>query len=392
MMRIAHLSFSGAFGGREKVAFSLAQALGAHAEVKLYLVLEERAGAERHERMTELLEHLNHYSVSTRKLVTRNFFSLTTLHGLADNIRRDGIQLLHCHCHKSLVYALLLKCSYCPSLSTTVTLHGLQIPLNLKYPLHHLMNTVGILCADGIIGCSREIVSGLSRFGFLRNKVTVIRNNLTGTARPSLNRDEIRKKFCRSHGISPDKTLLIGNASRLTAQKNLPLFLETIREIKDRLGREDLLFLLAGDGELKEQLLSQAAAFGLGDSVLFLGFLTRMDEFFCLLDLFLLTSDWEGTPMALLEAMSHGIPVVASDVGGVADVVLDGSTGLLFPRGDREACIRAVQKLLESPELRDAMGRAGRERIVEEFTEERWVREHLDHYRRLLRRKGDVPI
>ena len=381
MIRVAHLTFSGAFGGREKVAFSLASALNSCADVRLYLVLEERAGDER---LTDLLEHLSHYTLNTRLLRTSSFFSLQTLKDLADHVKEDRIQVIHSHCHKSLTYALLLKHFYIPDISTTITLHGLKIPIDSKFMIHHLLSMAGIIGADGIIGCSREIVSTINTAPFLKNKVTVIRNNVTNTIDTSLDREAARKQFIQRHEIASHKVIWIGNASRLTAQKNIPLYLEAVRRIQDESGRNDILFLLAGDGELKDQVLDQATALGLNDSFRFVGFLTGMNEFFCMLDLFVLTSDWEGTPMALLEAMSNGLPVVASSVGGVPDVVIDGSTGLLFPKTDLNACVTALRALIENDELRTTMGLAGRKRILEEFTEQRWVTEHLDHYRKLL--------
>jgi len=385
MIRVAHLSFSGAFGGREKVAFSLVRALTGHSQATLYLVLEERSGDER---LTDLMEHLSHYAVNSRLSHTKAFFSFQTLRRLADDVKKDDIQVLHSHCHKSLAYAILIKCFFCPSIRTTITLHGLKIPLNIKFAIHHFMHFVGIIGSNGIIGCSREILSSLNEIPFLRDKAVVIRNNLSSAVDASLDRDMLRKQFMLCHDIPAHKTVWIGNASRLTAQKNIPLYLEAIRAILLESGRNDLLFILAGDGELKEQVLNQAALHGLEESFLFAGFLTGMDEFFCVLDLFVLTSDWEGTPMALLEAMSHGLPAVASDVGGVADVVVDGSTGLLFPKGDLDSCVAALGRLIGDAGLRGTMGKAGRKRIVEEFTEERWVAEHLEHYQALLAPKG----
>lgn len=384
-MRVAHLTFSGAFGGREKVAFSLAAALSSEIESQLYLVLEDRADAAQ---LTDLLQQLSEFDVVTRKLHTQSFFSLATLRDLAAFVQEDNTDIIHAHCHKSLSYALLLRKLYSPHLSVTCTLHGLKIPFDDKFLVHHLLNLVGLFGSDAIIGCSQEIVSRINRIPFMNRKISVIRNNLPLVERQLAERDVLREAFRHRYKIPEHKACWVGNASRLTAQKNIPLYLEAIGRFNADSQQENVIFLLAGDGELKEELLSQAEQLHLGDAFRFVGYLTRMDEFYSMLDLFVLTSDWEGTPMAALEAMSHGLPVIASSVGGVPDVIVDNSTGILFPKGDLQSCVAALQLLIHNEDTRRGMGKAAKERIVTEFTEERWVREHLEHYRQLLDRKG----
>ncbi|MBT1070892.1 glycosyltransferase family 4 protein [Pelotalea chapellei] len=385
MMRVAHLTFSGAFGGREKVAFSLVRALNSSIAAKLYLVLESRTDQDKQK---DLMQHLSSYAMPTRILQTDAFFSNSTCKELAAYIQEDDINIIHAHCHKSLSYALILKYLHCPGLLVTCTLHGLKIPFDCKYLVHHLLSMVGMIGSDGIIGCSREIVSTINKVPFLNRKVSIIRNNLPFIKKQLANRNDLRAAFSHRNNIPKHKTCWIGNASRLTAQKNIPLFLDSISRYASESNSNNAIFLLAGDGELKDELLARAARLGLNDSFRFVGFLTGMDEFYSMLDLFVLTSDWEGTPMAALEAMSHGLPVIASSVGGVPDVVVNNTTGILFPKGDVQACVAALHMLIGAEDARIKMGIAARERILTEFTEERWVSEHLSHYQLLLSREG----
>lgn len=387
MMRVAHLTFSGAFGGREKVAFSLVCALNSSIKATLYLVLEDRASATQ---LKDLTQHLLGYAIPTRTLHTNAFFSFSTLKELLSHIREDQIDVIHAHCHKSLSYALLLKYLYCPRLLVTCTLHGLKIPFDSKYLVHHLLNMISMVGSDGIVGCSREIVSTISKVPLLNNKVTVIRNNLPFHNKQLADRSALRASFCHHYNIPEHKTCWIGNASRLTTQKNIPLFLEAINTFATESRKNDYIFLLAGDGDLKEELLNHAAKLGLNDVFRFVGFLTSMDEFYSMLDIFVLTSDWEGTPMAALEAMSHGLPIIATSVGGVPEVVVNGLTGLLFPKGDLQGCVAALHKLVEEDESRMKMGIAAKQRILAEFTEKRWVEEHMKHYQQLIDHKGIV--
>jgi glycosyltransferase involved in cell wall biosynthesis len=380
-LKVVHLSFSGVFGGREKVAFSLVEALAEESDAVLYLVVETRANSEE---IADLKKQLQKYKINVVLFETDRLFSRKTLEALKKQAGDDQISVIHAHCHKSILYAVLIKILCARQLKTVLTLHGLHLDFGVAYFFHHILNFLGILAADTVVGCSDDIVKRLRDIPLLSRKVITIRNKLKKSRDVVYTQAGSRKELCDRFGISGHKRLWIGNASRLTQVKNIPLYLHMARRALDKLERDDVLFLLAGEGELHDESLKYAKELGLEDSFIFTGFLSEVDQFYSALDIFVLTSEREGTPMALLEAMGNGLPAVVPAVGGIPDVVVDGKTGILFPSGDLCACTDAVVDLANTFELREKMGRAAHQRVDEEFSTQKWAKEHIACYNKLL--------
>jgi glycosyltransferase involved in cell wall biosynthesis len=147
------------------------------------------------------------------------------------------------------------------------------------------------------------------------------------------------------------------------------------------LERGSVRLRIAGDGPERAALASEVARLGLDGDVELLGARTDVDELLADADLFVLASESEGLPMSVLEAMAAGLPVVASAVGGVPELVREGETGTLVPPGDSAALAIAIRRIAADPELRDRLGAAGRRRAEREFSLARFQRDHLELYR-----------
>lgn len=176
----------------------------------------------------------------------------------------------------------------------------------------------------------------------------------------------------RELSLSP-KDALVGVVGRITAVKEPDLALEVARRVVRAEPRALILFV--GGGDLAEETRRAARDSGLGDRVRFLGWRQDLDVIMADLDVALLTSRNEGTPVALIEAAAAGVPAVATRVGGVPAVVEDGVTGLLAPAGDADALADSVLALLRDPARRRGMGTAARERVRERFSAERLLRD-----------------
>jgi glycosyltransferase involved in cell wall biosynthesis len=143
------------------------------------------------------------------------------------------------------------------------------------------------------------------------------------------------------------------------------------------------MLLLVGDGDDRLRLEQLAHDLGVARSCLFLGYQQDVAPWFAVSDAVVLTSASEGTPATLIEALAAGRPVVATDVGGVSDVVDHGETGFLAPAGDTEALATELALLAYDPALRTRMGTTARERVLERYAVERLVDDVDELYREL---------
>jgi glycosyltransferase involved in cell wall biosynthesis len=187
----------------------------------------------------------------------------------------------------------------------------------------------------------------------------------------------------RTLGID-DHAHVVSTVGRLTAIKQHHLFLETARLVAQ--SDSSAVFLIAGDGELRAALEETARDFGLAGRVRFLGWQRDLAAIYAASDVFLLTSRNEGTPVALIESLAAGVPGVATDVGGVRDVLDDGTgpAGAVVPYGDPVALSDAVAKFLADASLRRILGERGRASVMARYGVDRLVDEIDALYHELL--------
>jgi glycosyltransferase involved in cell wall biosynthesis len=173
---------------------------------------------------------------------------------------------------------------------------------------------------------------------------------------------------------------------RLAGQKRPDVAVRAFARVRDTHPAAELQ--LVGDGPWKPQLRQLVDELALGDAVQILGTRDDVPALLAKTACVLLTSDYEGCPYSVLEAMAAGAPVVATSVGGVPELVVNGETGFLVEPGNPEAAARAVESLLADPERARAMGEAGRARARALFSRERMVAELDALYREVSARGG----
>ena len=175
---------------------------------------------------------------------------------------------------------------------------------------------------------------------------------------------------------------LIGVVGRLVPIKDIDCFLEAAAQVS--LASARARFAIVGDGELRAQLERKAADLGLATRVTFVGWRTDLEAVYADLDVVVNSSRNEGTPVALIEAMAAGRPVVATAVGGTTDLLGDGERGLLVPAGDPAALAKAIVETLDRHEESARRVRSARDYVLAHHSVERLLRDIDELYRELL--------
>jgi len=215
-------------------------------------------------------------------------------------------------------------------------------------------------------------------------RVAVVRNGVP--VHPHLESEAISRIRVQL-GIGEDQ-VVFGTLGRMVPIKGLSDLLEAAVLVHRRDPRST--FLIAGDGPLRGFLEARAAELSLHGVVRFLGFTQEPAEFLAALDVFILPSLGEGVPMALLEALSLGKPVVATAVGGVAELLSPGVHALLVQPGAPAELARACEQLVGDPGLRAALGRQARSLVREQLSAERMATEVHGLYCRLMKQCNPV--
>jgi glycosyltransferase involved in cell wall biosynthesis len=191
-----------------------------------------------------------------------------------------------------------------------------------------------------------------------------------------------RIKKCRSLGLSPGQPI-IGTIGRLSTQKAPLDFVAAAKTVLQQ--KPDVQFIMVGDGPLASEVRQ---AIGDEQRIKVLGYRDDVPEVLSILDLFVLSSLWEGLGRALTEAMVVGVPVAATAVDGVPELVTHQQTGLLSPPGDPARLAENIIWLLDCPEEAQRMKQCARNRVVPTFSAERMVEQIEALYERLLDEKG----
>lgn len=231
---------------------------------------------------------------------------------------------------------------------------------------------------DGIVGVSRATLENLQTIYHLPIPLQHIPRGVDPKAlRPHYERAALRK----TNQIEQCMPVLLYIGS-LAPEKRIDRLLRIFQQVRNKLDSAHLW--IVGDGPLRSTLEQQAADMGLCENTQFLGVQSDVASYIAAADLFLLTSDTEGTPGVLLEAGLLGLTAVATAVGGVAECVIDGQTGIVIDPNDEAGFADAVISLLQEPPRRAEMGQCAQEWVRKHYTIEKITKQYVEFYHQVL--------
>jgi glycosyltransferase involved in cell wall biosynthesis len=241
-----------------------------------------------------------------------------------------------------------------------------------------------------VLAVSREVAESARRHAGDRVAIEVLRN---GVPVERLRADPERGLALRDELAIPRQSLVVGTVAVFRTQKRIDEWLEAARILSSQ--RADLVFLLVGDGPLRLELEARGRALGLangsGGRLRWAGLRSDVSACLSAMDVYLMSSEFEGLPLALLEAMAHELPVVATTVGGIPEVVERGVSGDLVAPHRPEEMASQVGRLLDDAELRARYGVAARQRVIAEFSMARMSRDLFAAYDGLIDRGSRIP-
>ena len=355
-IRVCHLAMADVQGGAEIQLAVLLASLAKMPDLEISVVLLNDGG---------FASQLKDLGVKVDVILESRHNFLVMVKELADYFKREEIDILHTHKYKDNVLGTLA--SLPRGIRVRVrTVHGSPEPyigfeaakMAVYEKLDYLANRWFV---DRILAVSFDLHGQLiRRYG--AEKVTCVHNGVNiEQVHPSKSVTELRREL----GIS-ERDFVIGTIGRLVPVKGQGYLLKAARLIQRQ--RPNVKCIIAGDGPLKSSLQATAHEYNLGNNVLFLGHRSDVYDILRLMDVFVLPSLSEGIPMALLEALALGRPVVASRVGGIPEVIQHGVTGLLTTPENEEELAQNCMAVMDDLKLGQTLGAAGQRRIEEEFS------------------------
>lgn len=303
-------------------------------------------------------------------------YALTLAVKIATVAKWHELDILHVHYaipHATSAYlAKQILGSKKPAVITT--LHGTDITLVGRDPAYFQIVKFSIEQSCGVTAVSHNLAQQTHNYFGIKKEIEVIHNFFIPR------QDLIGKKNLRNQFVSGEEKLLFHSSnfrSVKRVQDVLAIFFEVRKKVPCKL-------VLMGSGQGVEDIRNRVLAQGMSEEVFFLGSSRDIDPFVASADLFLLPSSQESFGLAALEAMAYGIPVVASDVGGIPELIENGKSGLLAPVGDVAAMSAYAIELLTNPNLHRAIGEGGRKRAKELFCVTKILPQYVAFYEKIL--------
>lgn len=370
-IRICHVAVADLWAGAEVQLKGLIAELARMPEIDVSVVLFNGG---------RLQNELSHYGVPVQIFPEKHWSSIRIGTALRRYFDKKRFDIIHTHKYKDTILAAPV--AHWSGVSHVVrTVHGLTEPFSgvnaWKMAFYESVERrVHQQYVSTLLAVSSEIECRLRQTG--ATDVVCIRNGIELNAMPNRSmRSATRKAF----GVTDD-VCLIGSVGRLTPVKGFPHLIKAVQILTEQ--GLCVKLLLIGDGTLNEELRRLAQDLGVAERVVMVGHREDTPELLQAMDMFVLPSLHEGIPMALLEAMAAGLPVIATRVGGIPEVIIDHVSGILVEPGDPSGLALVCRRLMNDAASAERLGQAARARVEERFSSGAMAAEVANVYRRLV--------
>ncbi|NIQ15876.1 MAG: glycosyltransferase [Candidatus Dadabacteria bacterium] len=374
-IKILHVNYSLGMGGAERVIVNYARFLDKNKFDVVVCALTEGG---------EYENDLNTYGIKYYALNKKRGFDITVIPKIFRIIRSEKIDIVHLHDISSSLWVTL------PAILSGVhsiirTEHNVK-RLNINF-LSNMKNYISFFMSifqKKIVCVSEEVrKTHIGKNALFNDKYITIHNGIN-TELFDVQVD--REKYLREFDIE-EKSIIVCNIGRFFPQKAHEIFLQSIQYVLEK--NNDVAALIVGDGPRREELEELARKLEIFERVNFTGNRSDVPQILNLIDIFALSSDWEGFPMTILEAMACGKPVVVTDVGGNREAIIDGDTGYIVPPRNPRAMSEAILSLINDKRLRVSMGVKGRKLVLHNFNARVMVRKTELIYEKLMNIKTE---
>lgn len=364
-IRVLQLLAGCKVGGLEKVVLSLVSRLHRDFDFRV-VVYDDSEGP--------LRESFAAYGTPVHHLARRPGVDLVYPFRLARVLRREKIDVVHAHNGTALFYGGLAAI-LAGGKRLVFTAHDRSVPQVPSRPVQWLLGRATTY-AVAVSDLGRQDL--LSVDSFHPERVVVVHNGADeADFAGRVTRDHAR----RALGL-PEDAEIVGTVARLHPEKNVALLVRAFARVATE--RPAAFLVIAGDGPERAECERIAAERGVSDRCRFLGMRRDVAAVLTALDVFALSSEREGLPLAVLEAMGAELPVVSTEVGAVREVIADGESGWIVPPGSESALSEALVRVLRDPDRARAMGRRGGEIFRSAFTLERMASAYGRVYREAM--------
>ncbi len=374
-MRVAHIIKVTRISGAERHLLVLLKGLrDAGVDAHLIILTEPETP------MDDMLSEAQQRNIPIHRLVIHRDYDIRILWQIRQTLRYIQADIVHTH----LIHADFFGWIGAKLAGVKTVIASRHNDDAFRYhPVLSKVSRVLWWLTDGgiaISGAIKDFTLGIE--GASAKKIDVVRYGLEYRWIPD---EELKQAYqaLREELALPESTVILGMVCRLVEQKGIPYALQAYVNIQEQF--PDVHFVIVGDGELGDELKRQSQGLGISEHVHWLGWRSDAQALMGGFDIFLMPSLWEGFGLVLLEAMSRRIPIIASDVSAIPEVVQHNETGLLIPPRAVDELTHAIEILLTDRPLRKYMGLLGEDRLQHVFSVEQMVKQTLTIYQKRIK-------